>query len=214
MRTVPFSSLVIAGSLLAQPAIQITSPTDGTIVTPGQTIPVIVSVSDTVKLTGVGIAAADPLPDPVPIIEPKALASRPYQFSISIPAQIALRRYSLVAQGSVPNANFISSDPVYIDVERVDAPEAVSIDYQRLAALVGDQIPVHVWGRYSDGMVLDLTWSTRTSYQATPSGIVSVTKEGLVKALAPGSATVLVHHTIKHTDRRIAVTVRVDRASK
>jgi hypothetical protein len=174
-----------SGPLLSQVVVQITSPASRTIVNPGQTIVVDVSVSGTGFL-GAKIAAQDPIKDS------QVLTAPPYQFSITVPARIRPGPYTLVAEGRTSSGRQ-SSDPVTIDVERTDTPQSIAAD-SHVELAVGDESLVRVVGTYADGSVVDLSRSTRTTYSPDPPGIVSVTREGVVTALAAGSTKIVIQH--------------------
>lgn len=174
------------GRLPAQAVLQITSPTNGAIVNPGQTMVVDVSASGVV-LAAARITAQDPIKSGQVLIAP------PYQFAITIPTKIRPGPYSLVAEGSSVSSAVPSSDPVSIDVERTDTPQSIAAG-PVLELAIGEHSPVRVDGTYTDGSVVDLSRSTQTTYDTDPAGIVSVTKEGLVTGLAGGSTTIVIHH--------------------
>ncbi len=115
-------TLVASSALLqAQSVLQITSPTNGTVVKSWQTI--LVDVSSSVQsLTGVMVATQDP------IITSQVLTAPPYQFSITVPTQIAPGLYTLVAEAASASSDIPSSGPVSIDVERADSPQSVTTD--------------------------------------------------------------------------------------
>src|SRR5882724_9250759 len=80
------------GSSLAQqsqPQLQINSPADGTIVNPGQTISVAVTSPAGAVFSGVAVQGEDPLGSS------SVATTLPAQFSISIPSNLACRRYML-----------------------------------------------------------------------------------------------------------------------
>jgi hypothetical protein len=184
---VTFAVLGAAPSRLpAQAVLQITSPTNGAIVNPGQTMVVDVSVSGTVLATA-RITAQDPIKSVQVLIAP------PYQFSITIPSKIRPGPYTLVAEGTSVSSAVPSSDPVSIDVERMDTPLSIAAG-PALQLAIGEHSNVRVDGTYSDGSVVDLSRSTQTTYDTDPAGIVSVTKEGLVTGLAGGSTSIVIHH--------------------
>ena len=174
------------GWLPAQVVLQITSPTNGAIVNPGQTMMVDVSVAGIV-LAATRITAQDPIKSAQVLIAP------PYQFSITIPTKIRPGPYTLVAEGSSVSSAVPSSDPILIDVERTDSPQSIATG-SLLELTIGEHSPVRVDGIYSDGSVVDLSRSTQTTYDTDPAGIASVTREGLVTGLAGGSTTIVIHH--------------------
>jgi hypothetical protein len=93
-------SLVILAAvnrLVAQPTLRITSPRNGAVVNSGQTLTVSVNASGTfskVVIVGEGRIGFT-----------KYLTAPPYQFSISIPANMASGMFALTAIGVSPGQN-------------------------------------------------------------------------------------------------------------
>src|SRR5260370_2352247 len=86
-------------------ALQITSPTNGTIVNPGQTISVGVTSPANIAFTALGVVAEDP-------IELSNIGtSVPFQFSFTIPANIACRSYALTANATTRTPQNPQSNP-------------------------------------------------------------------------------------------------------
>ena len=129
-------------------------------------------------LTGAMIAAEDP------IKAGQVLSRPPYRFSITIPAKTTPGLYTLVAEGASPTSDIPSSEPISIDVERLDSPQSIATDVTHLDLKVGEQSAIDVTGTYPDGSHVRLTKSTQTNYETVPAGVVSVTRDGLVTALA------------------------------
>jgi trimeric autotransporter adhesin len=67
---------------------------------------------------------------------------------------------------------------------------------------VGDEIPLRVVGKYSDGAINDLTRSSLTTYLSSAPGVATVTSDGRVRAVAPGTARIRIN-----LGRSIPVTV-------
>src|SRR5438552_11715111 len=78
--------LISAACLCAQPTLQITSPPDGTVVAPGQTLSIAVTASG--SFNRVGLVAHDP------IGFSQFLSAPPYQFTLVIPANIQPDSYA------------------------------------------------------------------------------------------------------------------------
>jgi Bacterial Ig domain len=74
-----------AACLFAQATLQITTPTDGTVVNPGQKVVVNVSATGG-PFTGVGLIA------PGNLTSTQALTAPPYQFSFTVPSSAQIRR--------------------------------------------------------------------------------------------------------------------------
>jgi hypothetical protein len=88
----------------------------------------------------------------------------------------------------------VISEGVDIDIERPDSPVKIVANHLQLNLEIGDQIPVSIYGTYSSGAIVDLHRSTRTKYEPASSRIVSVTKDGVVTAVAAGATTIVIRH--------------------
>src|SRR5947208_3260105 len=86
--------------------LQITSPANGSLVSPGQTLTIVVSA------TGIGPIAVF-TESPLPPVQSTTL---PTQFTLSLPPGIRAGTYHLTAEG-ILNGNEVSSVPVAIDIE-------------------------------------------------------------------------------------------------
>jgi hypothetical protein len=190
--------LSISGGLFAQTAFQITFPTDGTVLNPGETIQVNVSVSGPAPAAMVIIGTG-------PLDFTQTLTAPPFQFAVTVPTTTAPGLYNLRAHGVVKGAE-VSSVPVSIDVERPDSPLNISINHLQLNVSIGHQSSIQVDGSFADGSVVDLTKSTRTKYEVTPAGIASVSRDGFLTALAAGAGTVIVSYEDKRSILRVIVT--------
>ncbi len=178
--------LVFACTLKAQAALQITSPADGTMVNPGQTLNVTVSSSGA-TFAQVIVMGQDPMGFS------QVLTAPPYQFSIQIPSDIRPGRYTLTASGAISPEQGAESDPISIDVERPDAPEGMSTDPSSLTLPVGGQSGLRVIGYYADGSSVDLSRSTQITYLSQAPGAATVTSEGLVTAVTPGTTNIVIN---------------------
>jgi uncharacterized membrane protein len=181
---------VFAALLHAQGALQITSPTDGTVVHPGDTVTV------TVSATGAAFAAVVIIPHS-PIEWSDIATIPPYRFLIQIPSDITLGTYRLTASGVVTPGHPISSPAISIDVERPDAPVTLSTEPSSLLNLhIGERIVLNVIATYADGSTGDVTNSTRTTLASQSSNVVTVSPDGLVTALATGETQIVINGTL------------------
>ena len=171
-------AVVVPGQLVAQGELRITEPAAGTVLNPGQTITVSVSASGG-PFTSVGIVG------PGHMNGNYILKSSPYQFSFTVQSKITPGLDTIEAMGSTASGPVIAE--VKIDVERPDTPQKISVDHPRLELPMGGKLPIAVFGTYADGSVVNLSRSTQTKYRLGSPDIVSVSNEGRVTALAPGS---------------------------
>jgi hypothetical protein len=176
-------------------SLQITSPAQGAVVNPGQTVTVTVTTSGTV-FSGVLVMGDDPLD------ACEALAGPPFQCSIQIPIDIDPGTYTLTASGATSSNNSYDSDPVSIDVERPDSPTSIATEPAALTFHIGDKGSLRVIGTYSDGSSVDLSNSTQTTYESESPDIVTVGPGNLVTAVGAGSTQIVINGSVA-----VAVTV-------
>jgi len=174
--------------LNAQAALQITSPSTGTVVNPGQTIQVIVTASQ--PFTSMLLVGQSPLGLSQPLVGP------PYSSSVTIPPQTDPGPHTLTALGSTSSGGLVPSVPVVLDVERPDSPVSVRLPIPAVELQVGGRFGIQVVGTYADGSTAYLSKSTLTTYSSQAPAVASVSGDGLVTALSPGSAIVLVNGNI------------------
>jgi len=187
---------VVAGALLAQPSLRITSPADGTVVHPGQPLKVRVEASGTflqvIVIGGGRIGFSKPLLAP------------PYEFTMQIPDRISPGPYPLTADGATAPGQSTSSETITLMVEPADAPISLTIRPSLLRLSAGDKGYLRVFGVFPDGKTIDLTPSTQASFTSDAPRIAEVdATRGIVSALAVGSAK------IKATYRGASVEVPV-----
>lgn len=198
--TVTFA--LIAATLLAQGKLEITSPAAGTIVNPGQTIVVKVAVSGG-PFSSVSVLA------PGTPIGSSTLTAPPYQASYTIPSEIMPHLDRISAIGSTASGAVFSA-PVWIDLERPDAPRSITTNLSRLELRIGHIAALSVTGTYADGSIVLLTESTHTKYEPSTAGVVLVQADGLVTAIATGTTTIEVRHKDKRAIVRVTVIAKRD----
>jgi hypothetical protein len=180
----PVSWLVLMGSLVAsaahaqQPLLQITSPSNQSLVAEGQVVTITVSADPSVH--NIWVLAEAPLPEVQP-------TSSPTQFTMILPANVPPGLYQMGAIGVGPSGD-VESAPVLIDIERPDAPVSITVNltYLRLQG-IGSQMPIHVFGTYADGTNLYLSNSTQTGLVSQSTRIATVSG---ASSSGPGIATV------------------------
>lgn len=181
--------------LSAQATLQITSPLDGTVVHPGDTVTINVNGSGA-TFSSVFVIGEDQL-------ESCGTAGTiPFQCSISIATYTNPGTYLLTAVALDTLGNEPDSSPITIDVEPSAPPASVVAQPPSLMhSWTGDMTGLRVIGTNSDGSTVELTKSTQTISQAP--GIVTVTADGLVTAVGAGTTQIVI-------DGNIYVSVTVD----
>lgn len=178
------TATVSVAVLEAQPSVQVTSPTNGAQVSPGQSLTVTVNASGVstvlVAIESLGWAS---------------ISAPPYQASIAIPAAAAPRMYTLSVAGyGTPGQN---QSPVFaqlrIKVERPDAPTSLGVWPPSPNLDVGDVVFLHVTGTYSDSSTADISQAPSTTYVSSDPAVATVSPAGTVAAVAPGSTVITVN---------------------
>jgi hypothetical protein len=168
--------------------LNITSPASGVTIAPGEVLNISVSASGTFE--GVGVDAG-----PYPFPDAPALAAPPYQFSVTLPADMAPGSYYITAWGGVgPGQGYVYSGT--IDVNVVIPPPALTLAAQPSLfnfRFVGDQAPLQVIGTFGSGQVIQVTNSPDTTYVSGSTSVATVTSYGLVTATGPGSTNITVN---------------------
>jgi hypothetical protein len=171
--------MLTSGLMLGQQSITITGPTDGTRVTPGQTITIQVATAPgasfiAVQVVGEDIGFAPPLTAP------------PYLFTLTVPSNVIGPR-NLTALGITSPENGVFSPSVVIDSETDATATALHLNISQIAfQRTGQQMPLNVTATFTDGTSLDITRSSLISYSSADSTIATVDAKGLVTAVGPG----------------------------
>ena len=166
-----------------QPGLQITSPTRGIVVNTGQTISITVTSPANLTFTSIGILGpGGPL---------DANTSAPAAFSLTIPSNTVPGRYGLTAVGRPSVGKAVFSKSIDITVERPDKPVSLTTNPPVYYFRQGEFDYLRVSGRFADATNLNVTESTYLSFSSSNPAIVTVNTKGLVRAVAPGHATVV-----------------------
>ncbi|PYX55661.1 MAG: hypothetical protein DMG76_17435, partial [Acidobacteria bacterium] len=135
----------IAAVPQARPVLQITEPSAGSIVNPGQTLTVKVTSPTPALFPEVALIGRDPIGF-AGIISPL-----PGELSVPIPKDIDLGRYMLTVGGTPKSGKERIIASVEIDVERQDFPVSMSASFSGIELdTPGEQIHLEVLADYSD----------------------------------------------------------------
>jgi Bacterial Ig-like domain (group 2) len=194
-----------AASGRQRPALlEISSPADGSVISPGQTVSVTVispagARFDHITLIGTG-----------EIGFVNALAtSLPAQFWVAIPPNMTCRSHTFTAIGRTASGQDASAS-ILIDVEKPDMPSEISA---RLRQIIfdgqGDSCSIRLLGTFGDGSVLDVTESSNVSFSSLNAAVATVEGCGLVTAVAPGRSSILATYgpQAQNIQLRIPITV-------
>jgi len=190
-----------------QSLLQIDSPADGTIFSPGQTIKV--RVTSPTDRTWAFVAVLATISD-VPPSEPAH--ALPAEFSLTIPSKAEIGRYTLTAMGRTTAGQLEESDPIDIVVERPDMP--VSLSELNSPSLImeaqGQTYPLLILAHFADGSVMDTRESGKITFHSTDTKIVTVDETGTARAVATGTAAIIVSYRNPNgPDLRLTIPVTV-----
>lgn len=166
-----------------QPLLQITSPADGTVVHPGDSVSVVVTPAAGVTFQEVAIFPHDPL------VSGQVLTSPPYDFTVQVPSTTPPGKYGLVAMGATTQDQTAYSPGIFLDVEPSAAISSIKV-YPASIVMdhVGEGIPLAVTGIFADGTSADITRSTGISYSSSDPTVATVDSYGVVRAVGTGCA--------------------------
>jgi IPT/TIG domain-containing protein len=185
--------------------LQITSPADGAVVHPGQTVAVSVAPTSSDVFTAVVLTGKAPFGLTPP------LYSAPYQFSITVPQRIAAGKYYLMAIGGRQGQTFGTSDPVSLDVEPAAAITKMRLESDRITFNnPGEIATLKVFGTFADGSVMNITDSTGTTYTSGDTTAVTTKSNGLVTAVGVGKYGIT-PVIVRYGDQQIAVQASTER---
>jgi Big-like domain-containing protein len=188
----------------SQPALQISSPANGSTINPGHTLSVTVTSPAGIAFQMVALIGPDPIGFNT------SGTSIPAQFSIAIPPDADCHVYTLTADGLTQSGQSVSSAPIQIDIERPDFPLALSTSDSSLnLESQGEQTHLIVLAGFLDGSQIDVTHSTLVSYVSSNPAIATVDSSGTVTAVAAGSASITVIYTLVSQNLQIPVPVTV-----
>ncbi|HTD23781.1 MAG TPA: IPT/TIG domain-containing protein [Terriglobales bacterium] len=169
----------------SQPTLQITSPSDGAVVSPGQAITV-----NIVSLTGVTVSAVFVIAEN-PLLGSGPAHSTPAQLSVTVPSSLSSRSYTLTAIGATSAGQEVQSLPISVHVERPDPPTALTSGSPSVVLeSQGQQMPVNISATFADASVMDVTESSNLRYSTSNGNVATVDANGMITAVAAGRASI------------------------
>ena len=186
----------------AEPLLQITEPSAGSIVNPGQTLTVKVTsptpaLFPEVELVGEAIGFAG------------TISRLPGEFSVQIPKDIELGRHTLSVGGTPKSGREPIFVRVEIDVERPDLPVRMSASFWRIELdTPGERIPLEVFADYSDGTTYYATSSSHVSFSSANTDVATVDAFGMLTAVTPGIGSITVKYTLGDSKLLIRIPVQ------
>ena len=167
--------------------LNITSPEDGEVFSPGDTVTVEVTYDGQPK-NGIYFLSQD---GSIGVDD-----SAPYEFQFQIDEEFI--GSMLIIVWAVNEEGGIEEGSVEISIEPDDQPESISITPSGpVYTERGSEVMLYVEGTYPDGVTRDITsYAAGTSYRSADSSIASVTEDGVITAVSVGETTITVENGV------------------
>src|SRR3989442_2468521 len=137
---------IISPGQLSQPLLQITSPPDGTVVSPGQTISVVVTPVPNTSWLGVEVVGEGALGSIW-----SSATTPPFTFSMRIPAGVTAKGYGLTAFGVLSNGTGAQSPSITLRVKNQLPLIKIRAEISTINfSFVGEQLPLLITGTFTD----------------------------------------------------------------
>lgn len=178
----------------AQLSLKIVSPSEGALVSPGQTVDVRVEASGNV-VSGMVMLASDLGSQ---FISPQSSPS-PYRFKLKIPGGIRSGTYQISAVTGDPSASGgLVVNTIHVRLDCVQPAVTLRVEPSVIEDYyIGDKIQLEVKGRCRDGSALNITASPNTHYVVKPETLppaIKIAPNGEITTLGFGSGRILVNN--------------------
>ena len=184
--------------------LKIVSPSEGAIVHTGGTFEILVTSSANTPFNSVAVISGDPFGLRL------SQGSTPAHLSIDVPADIKCGKYPFIAMGADEFGKPVESDPVTIDVEPGDLPSKLMTEYSFLSLTAGmSGIPLTILSELPDKTVLDITESSRITFESLNKGVAQVDENGFVTPVAAGIGSIKVIYRSDQGTRTLSIPVGV-----
>lgn len=167
----------------AQTLLQITAPSDGSVVQQGQSVTVTFTADPSVS----NVALMASFPGGF-----VGNVSSSGTFTLPVPATTPINEYQVYVLGTAAGQT-VTSAPISLEV---DTPYSINSVQTVPSVLqfesVGDTLQLSVTGTLSNGSTANVTYSPQIGYSSTNTSVVTVDARGDVTAQAPGNAFIAI----------------------
>jgi hypothetical protein len=190
----PYSSSSLQVAIKQPPSdpISIVSPADGTVVHPGDTLHIEVSVPTNRSVRAMMILS--PLGGSEEMRE-----APPWSFTLRIPVDDRsiggggplLGKHPIYASAASPGRDAGSEAVIGVDVEMPDLPKKLWSQFSGIfLETIGEEDRIIVSGVFPDGSDLELNESCCLSFSSSDNSVATVNEGGVVRAIRPGHAMI------------------------
>jgi hypothetical protein len=190
------------------PRLRIDSPRDGAVVASGETLEVAVSSPNRTRFV-LGITVVMTTDE----IDDQEATSLPAHFAIKIPKSIQSGLYGVTAvaglAGRAGRDGELVGAAIDVDIERREMPRAIT---PRLRGFhfdkKGEMGRIELVGDFGIGDFVDVSESSRVTFESSDAAVATVDKSGTVTAVGPGRAAVVAWYGPR--DRGIKASIPVE----
>jgi hypothetical protein len=174
-------------------ALVITSPATGTVVAPGQTVSVSVTVNSGPYPNGISIVGGQGGGGAEVMAGP--LSGTSLTFTVTVPANAPPGPLEISALGPDSSGTVDASAAVTLDVERTDSPVSLRVSPSSMNfSGVGRSLSLTVIGVYADGSWQSLSNSSLLKVISSNAAVATPTSNDSIKAVGPGNTTIQVSY--------------------
>ncbi len=186
---------------------KITSPSDGALVHPGQTLDIQVSIAPGKASESMFILS--PLGSATVSVNPPYRAT--LQIPQSEPQSRLIGRHNVTLVGRCSGKDVPICANIFIDVEKEGLPVRLVADLNRvLFRNLGESVySPRIVGYWADGSHFDVQESTYLRMRSSDPRLFSVDERGYMTALAPGEATLQVTYALDSQQSSLSIPVRM-----
>jgi hypothetical protein len=189
------------------PRLRIDSPRDGVVVAAGETLQVTVSSPNRTLFVGVTVVM-----DTDSIDIDQDATSLPAHFAIKIPKSIKSGLYFVSAvagrAGLAGRDGELVIAVIEVDIERREMPRAITPRLPKVyLEKKGETGAIELLGDFGNGDVVDVTESSRVTFESSDTAVATVDKSGTITAVGAGRAEVVAWYGPR--DRGIKATIPV-----
>ena len=190
------------------PRLRIDSPRDGAVVAPGDTLQIAVSSPARTRFIGIGVVMEDSIGP-----ADQEATSLPARFAIKIPKDVSPGSYTVSAwaglAGRAGRDGELVVAVIEVDIERREMPRAIT---PRLPHFYFDKKGamgrIELVGDFGAGDLVDVTESSRVTFESSDAAVATVDKSGTITAVGPGRAAVVAWYGPR--DRGIKASIPVE----
>ena len=189
--------------------LRIDSPRDGAVVASGETLQVTVSSPNRTRFLGITIV----MQDPIDTADQEA-TSLPARFAIKIPKNIKSGLYTVSALAGLAGRGGRDGELVAavieVDIERREMPRALTPRVPRLYFdTKGETRQIELIGDFGDGDLVDVTESSRVTFESSDAAVATVDKSGAVTAVGAGHTAVVAWYGPRDKGVRVSIPVEI-----